>query len=147
MLDLDHFKAFNDERGHLAGDRHLAETARVWRTHLRAGDLLVRFGGEEFLAVLPSCPPVAANIVVERMRTTTPNSQTCSAGIAHFNQHESAEQLLARADSALYEAKRSGRNRAVTAPPKVYSLEAQMVQPPSTTSTEPVTYEAASEAR
>jgi diguanylate cyclase (GGDEF)-like protein len=118
MLDLDHFKDFNDRRGHIAGDRQLIETAQAWAAQLRAGDLLIRYGGEEFLAVLPACGRDRSLRVVERMRAATPHGLTCSAGIAVWDEHESATALLSRADEALYEAKRRGRNRSVvwTAP-------------------------------
>jgi diguanylate cyclase (GGDEF)-like protein len=113
MVDLDHFKRFNDERGHQAGDRLLKEAAAEWEEALRATDILARYGGEEFALALPACPPDEALAVVERLRAATPEEQTCSAGIAHWDGSESAAALLGRADGALYEAKRLGRDRSV----------------------------------
>ena len=113
MIDLDHFKRFNDERGHQAGDRLLKEAAAEWEEELRATDILARYGGEEFALALPACPPDEALSVVERLREATPEDQTCSAGIAHWDGSETAAALLGRADAALYEAKRLGRDRSV----------------------------------
>jgi diguanylate cyclase (GGDEF)-like protein len=111
MLDLDHFKAFNDEHGHLAGDRQLKECAAAWRTHLRPGDVLARVGGEEFAVMLLDCGMVDAAAVVERIRQATPGVQTCSGGLVLRRELESAEALMARADEALYESKHAGRDR------------------------------------
>jgi diguanylate cyclase (GGDEF)-like protein len=111
MLDFDHFKAFNDVHGHQAGDRLLKEAAAAWRTHLRPGDLLARWGGEEFAVLLPACDLAGARVVVERLRSALPGGQTCSAGLAQWDGHESASALLHRADTALYAAKRDGRDR------------------------------------
>jgi diguanylate cyclase (GGDEF)-like protein len=117
LLDLDHFKDFNDLRGHQAGDRLLVECAAAWRTLLREYDVLARYGGEEFGVALPSCTLESARMVIERLRDSLPSLQTCSAGIAHWDGEENADALVARADQALYEAKRSGRDRAVLAVP------------------------------
>jgi diguanylate cyclase (GGDEF)-like protein/PAS domain S-box-containing protein len=115
MLDLDHFKAFNDAHGHQAGDGVLAELGRAWRTQLRASDFVARYGGEEFAALLPACPPEEATAAIERLRVVIPAAQTCSAGVAHWDGEESPEALTGRADLALYTAKRTGRDRVVTA--------------------------------
>ncbi|WP_051324927.1 diguanylate cyclase domain-containing protein [Candidatus Solirubrobacter pratensis] len=115
MLDLDRFKAFNDDNGHQAGDRLLAAAAAAWRPMLRATDTLARYGGEEFAVLLPHSDHEAARTVVERLLLSVPLGQTASAGIAVWDGAETAEQLLARADSALYSAKGAGRARAVTA--------------------------------
>jgi diguanylate cyclase (GGDEF)-like protein len=115
MLDLDHFKLFNDELGHQAGDRLLKAAAAAWRAQLRTTDTITRYGGEEFAAVLPSCTLEDAVHLIERMRAATPAGQTCSAGVAHWNGEETPEELVARADTALYEAKHSGRDRVVVA--------------------------------
>ncbi len=112
MLDLDHFKVFNDARGHPAGDRLLKETAAAWREQLRAGDMLARLGGEEFGLLLPGCDRSAAVEVIERLRQLVREGQTCSAGFAEHREGESADEVLARADAALYEAKAAGRDRA-----------------------------------
>jgi diguanylate cyclase len=115
MIDLDFFKDYNDERGHQAGDALLQEAATAWRMQLRVTDVLARYGGEEFAVLLPDCPPHQALKVIGRLRGTTPERQTCSAGVAYWDRAESADALVGRADAALYEAKRSGRDRAVTA--------------------------------
>jgi diguanylate cyclase (GGDEF)-like protein/PAS domain S-box-containing protein len=115
MLDLDHFKAFNDTHGHQAGDGVLAELGAAWRAELRVSDLVARYGGEEFAALLPACPPDEAIAAIERLRLVLPAAQTCSAGVAYWDGAESAEALIGRADLALYDAKRAGRDRVVTA--------------------------------
>ena len=115
ILDLDNFKAFNDSRGHQAGDRLLKEAAAAWRAVLRPGDMLARYGGEEFAVLLSTCDDALAAQVLERLRDATPGGQTCSGGIARWDGHESGEQLLARADRALYAAKAAGRDRVLSA--------------------------------
>ncbi|MDQ4040535.1 MAG: sensor domain-containing diguanylate cyclase, partial [Actinomycetota bacterium] len=115
MLDLDRFKAFNDERGHQAGDRLLKQVAATWREMLRPSDLLARYGGEEFGLVLPHCPLEVGLEVVERLRSVTVGGQTCSAGVAVWDGSESPDELVRRADAALYAAKKAGRDRAVSA--------------------------------
>ncbi len=124
MMDLDHFKRFNDRRGHGAGDALLRNAAQGWRRQLRPTDLLARYGGEEFTLVLPSCDADAACQLIERLRPLMPERQTFSAGVAVWEQHESPEQLLARADRALLVAKKQGRNRTV-----VSGREPQMTLP------------------
>jgi diguanylate cyclase (GGDEF)-like protein/PAS domain S-box-containing protein len=115
MLDLDRFKNYNDQHGHQAGDRVLHEAASAWRGVLRETDLLARYGGEEFAVALPGCARQAAEVLVERLREVTPAGQSCSAGLALWNGSESAEELLGRADRAMYEAKQAGRDRTVIA--------------------------------
>jgi len=115
MLDLDHFKAFNDAFGHPAGDRLLADAAAGWSTEVRSTDFLSRYGGEEFALLLLGCPPDSATTLIERLRSATPMDQTCSAGVAVWDGEEEAENLIARADAALYAAKRGGRDRIVLA--------------------------------
>lgn len=115
MLDLDRFKDFNDSHGHLAGDELLQASARAWNASLRETDLLARYGGEEFTALLPDCDARSAVRVAERVRSATPRGQTCSIGVATWDGTETAAELLQRADAALYEAKRRGRNRVETA--------------------------------
>jgi diguanylate cyclase (GGDEF)-like protein len=131
MLDLDHFKDYNDERGHQAGDRLLKQSAAAWVTELRASDTLARYGGEEFTVALPGCTITNAKALVERLREVMPGGQTVSAGVACWNGRESAEELVGRADAALYQAKRNGRDQLVTAggPPPAGDLSAVNLEP------------------
>jgi diguanylate cyclase (GGDEF)-like protein/PAS domain S-box-containing protein len=115
IIDIDHFKTYNDTHGHLAGDAVLRGCAAAWDAELRGEDMILRFGGEEFLAILPNCSPADATEIVERLRAATPEGQTCSAGLARWVPGESVDDLVARADKALYEAKESGRDRLVAA--------------------------------
>ncbi len=115
MLDLDHFKAYNDGHGHQAGDRLLRDAAGRWRAELRPLDLLVRYGGEEFLVVLPGCDLPAALVTAGRLRACVPDSQTVSGGVAKWDGSESMNAFIGRADAALYAAKRGGRDRAFAA--------------------------------
>jgi diguanylate cyclase (GGDEF)-like protein len=114
MLDLDNFKAFNDTRGHNAGDRQLVQSAQQWSALLPKEGLLARYGGEEFLLLTTGTPEQLA-ILTEALRPVTPEEQTFSAGIAAWDGHEEPVALLQRADLALYEAKENGRNRTVLA--------------------------------
>ncbi len=113
MIDLDHFKRFNDRRGHAAGDALLRNAAQAWLRQLRPSDLLARYGGEEFTLVLPACDEEQAEHMVERLQPLVPEKQTFSAGIATWNGMDDAQALLAAADRALLQAKRGGRNRIV----------------------------------
>jgi diguanylate cyclase (GGDEF)-like protein/PAS domain S-box-containing protein len=115
LVDIDRFKRFNDENGHPGGDRLLRTAATVWKEVVRAQDFVARYGGEEFAVLLPGCSERAAAEVVERLRAATPMGQTVSAGIAAWKPWESPGSLIARADEALYQAKRAGRDRAVRA--------------------------------
>jgi diguanylate cyclase (GGDEF)-like protein len=112
ILDLDHFKEFNDTHGHPAGDRLLKETTAAWREQLRTGDLLARTGGEEFALLLLDTDRKTAVEVIERLRECVSEDRTCSAGIAVRIADEPSESVIARADRALYRAKDSGRDRA-----------------------------------
>jgi diguanylate cyclase (GGDEF)-like protein/PAS domain S-box-containing protein len=116
IIDIDHFKDYNDTHGHLAGDEVLRACARAWDTELRGEDTIVRFGGEEFLVLLPDTTAEEAAGIVERLRMTTPMGQTCSAGLACWDFVESIDGLLGRADKALYLAKAGGRNQLAEAP-------------------------------
>jgi diguanylate cyclase (GGDEF)-like protein/PAS domain S-box-containing protein len=116
IVDLDHFKDYNDANGHLAGDAMLRRCALAWDSELRGEDTIVRFGGEEFLVVIPDCGLEQAAEIVERLRAATPGEQTCSAGLACWDLAETPEDLVGRADSALYRAKAGGRDRLVQAP-------------------------------
>ena len=125
MIDVDHFKAFNDAHGHPAGDAVLAGIGALLRSRLRSTDLAARYGGEEFAVLLPHTGLEAAQGVAEQLVAAArglrfPGSGvaevgvTISAGVAHWaGHHESAAELLARADSALYAAKAGGRDRVV----------------------------------
>jgi len=115
LLDLDHFKAFNDRRGHPAGDALLRAAATAWRGELRGIDVLARYGGEEFGLILPGCTASEGAAIVDRLRELTPLGETSSAGVAAWDGLEGAYALVARADHALYAAKRSGRDRTVVA--------------------------------
>ena len=114
LLDLDHFKAFNDRLGHQAGDLMLKEATAAWRGQLRDVDTLARWGGEEFALLLPACPLEQAERVVGRLQSSTPADVTFSAGIVRWDEHESALHLMQRADAGLYSAKQGGRNRVAT---------------------------------
>jgi diguanylate cyclase (GGDEF)-like protein len=109
MLDLNGFKAFNDKHGHPAGDELLRAVARDWSEALRATDMLARFGGDEFSITLPDCSPELAIAVVGRVQAATPPRIDSSAGIASSNGAETADELVGRADAALYDAKRQDR--------------------------------------
>jgi diguanylate cyclase (GGDEF)-like protein len=113
MFDIDHFKRFNDTHGHPAGDRLLREAAASWRAEMRVRDFLARLGGEEFALLLTGDDVTTVHATVERLRARMPGRETCSAGIAVRVAGDTAEQLVSRADQALYEAKTSGRDRTV----------------------------------
>ncbi len=131
VLDIDHFKKVNDSHGHGIGDRVIQETARKLEESARAGDLVCRYGGEEFVMVLPGLDAAAALRVAERVRATVeaecgatvrevPGLRvTISLGVATLGTRTAlATQLVDAADQALYQAKRGGRNRAVLAEQK-----------------------------
>jgi diguanylate cyclase len=111
MLDLDHFKSFNDQYGHPAGDRLLKAAGATWLAQTRDSDLLARYGGEEFILLLHDTSDQTAIDVLGRLRAATPLGQSFSAGLATWDHTETAEELIARADLALYQAKDEGRNR------------------------------------
>ena len=121
MLDIDHFKRVNDSHGHAAGDQILKAVATSIKNHLRNVDMVFRFGGEEFLILLSNTSREAAAMVGERLRYSSQMADyqvegkqielTVSLGCSTLLPAESADSLLRRADSALYVAKREGRNR------------------------------------
>lgn len=114
MLDLDHFKQYNDTHGHLAGDRLLREMGQIMRDCVRCEDLPVRYGGEEFLVLLRRAGDARAEAVAERLREAVAarTEVTVSLGVAGSNQNDHDPwQMVQRADEALYQAKQQGRNR------------------------------------
>jgi len=115
-LDLDHFKAFNDDWGHQMGDDLLRTVASTWRAALREVDVLARFGGDEFGMILPGCTLAGAEVIAQRLRESMAEGQTYSAGMAWWDGQESGPALFARADALLYECKRSGRGRGLDQP-------------------------------
>jgi diguanylate cyclase (GGDEF)-like protein len=110
MIDIDHFKQINDQHGHQAGDLALERLAAAWSQTLRDGDVLARFGGDEFVVVLPDTGDKALAIL-ERVRAAGGDTVTCSIGVAAWQAGDTASRLISRADSALYVAKGLGRNR------------------------------------
>ena len=115
MIDLDHFKDYNDRHGHLAGDALLRRAAAAWRAAIRSEDVLARFGGEEFAVLLVGCEEDIALEIAERLRLATIEEQHISIGLARWDGRQTPARLVDRADKALYEAKRAGRNRIVLA--------------------------------
>lgn len=123
MLDVDHFKAYNDKHGHLAGDHALGLVARTLGSQLRPKDSLVRFGGEEFVILLPELDVAEAHQIGERLLRSiaqigpfetaigTLPGVTLSIGLAQLRDDDELEDLIDRADKALYQAKQAGRNR------------------------------------
>jgi diguanylate cyclase (GGDEF)-like protein/PAS domain S-box-containing protein len=111
IADLDHFKRFNDAHGHPAGDVLLRQFADAGRAALRVGDTMARWGGEEFAMALPDCNATAARTALQRVLRASPEPETCSIGFATWDGSESGADLVARADRALYAAKRAGRNQ------------------------------------
>ena len=125
LLDIDHFKRVNDTHGHVAGDVVLTKVAGAINSDLRKIDCFGRYGGEEFLLVLPQTPESGAHLKVEKLRLQVKAlvlseiaadfGVTLSAGIAEYQAGETLEQFIARADGALYRAKELGRDRALVA--------------------------------
>ena len=115
IVDVDHFKRFNDTYGHPAGDRLLKEAAAAWQEQLRTVDHLARYGGEEFAVLLPAATTAEACAIIDRVRLATPLGQSFSAGVATWDGSETSDELTARADAALYVAKNAGRNRVASA--------------------------------
>lgn len=124
MADIDHFKRFNDSHGHLIGDKLLRFVANILKDSVKGQDLVARFGGEEFAILLPDTPLRGALAVAESLRARVQNQRlrrtdnqrplggvTLSLGIACFRDGEAADTFVARADAALYQSKRLGRNR------------------------------------
>lgn len=115
LLDIDFFKKYNDTYGHLAGDKLLAGIGKVLLKQVRKADLVARFGGEEFLVLLSGTGLETAAVLAERTRTAVQQETgvTVSLGVSVYQSEMKAEELINRADSALYQAKQKGRNRVV----------------------------------
>jgi two-component system, cell cycle response regulator len=148
FMDIDHFKSVNDRYGHQIGDRVLAALGNTLRSTLRPEDGIGRYGGEEFVALIGDAGPESARLVAERLRVQVesmpgvpggPKQVTLSVGSTVFDpqkHHESAADLMRRADSALYAAKRAGRNRVVVLMPgaplqKIDPAVSAMSSPPA----------------
>lgn len=131
LLDMDHFKRYNDTNGHSAGDDLLQQASRAWSQAISAPGFLARWGGEEFAVALPTTAPDAALAQLDRLRSMVPHEQTCSIGVARWDGEETPAALLRRADQALYEAKSGGRNRLVLqdAPRSTAASDPNMVDP------------------
>jgi diguanylate cyclase (GGDEF)-like protein len=140
MADIDHFKSVNDTYGHAAGDAVLREVAHRIQDHLRTEDLLGRFGGEEFVVLMDQTPLLGAGHVADRLREAvarkpfrvpgadgwTEIAVTVSVGVSTLRKDELDEALIMRADTALYEAKRNGRNQVALAS----ELSAEIIRNP-----------------
>ncbi len=119
MIDLDHFKLYNDQYGHVAGDTLLRSIAAVMVSNIRGQDLVARYGGEEFCLIMPDTDLVGGHHLLETLRTggrdsTSEFPVTLSAGLTSWDGVEDATSFIERADQALYRAKETGRNRVVS---------------------------------
>ena len=140
LIDIDHFKRINDQHGHRTGDEVLRALAELAQVELRSVDRLARWGGEEFLLLMPHVEAGQAWGAADRFRrqlavlhqtTSSVPAVSCSAGIAQWNEHESLDAWLERADRALYQAKRQGRNRCVVADvPELHTPSPEVVDAP-----------------
>ncbi len=123
MMDLDHFKKYNDSYGHQTGDKLLKEFAHLTQKHIRVNDILVRYGGEEFFVIMPNCDQPQAMEVAERIRTALEKELqleyqiTASFGVSTYDFQSTQIQdskllakLIEESDQALYTAKKNGRN-------------------------------------
>jgi diguanylate cyclase (GGDEF)-like protein len=124
LVDVDHFKQINDRYGHQVGDQVLSEVSSCLKAAIRGSDVIIRWGGEEFLVVLDDCEPAEAARIAEKLRLSVENltptgvsagEVACSVGVAGFGGGKSLEQTISHADKALYRAKREGRNRVCVA--------------------------------
>ncbi len=109
VADIDRFKAVNDAHGHPVGDSLLVRVATDWAHVVRPDDVLARIGGDEFAVLVPACSRVEAAEVVRRLQARMPTPHSCSIGLATWDGTEPAKDLMARADQALYDAKRAGQ--------------------------------------
>jgi diguanylate cyclase (GGDEF)-like protein len=126
IIDIDHFKRYNDTYGHLAGDEVLRRMGGILKKSIRKSDYAARYGGEEFIVLLPETGAEAGAQMAERIRRqmaeeemgsdTNPTNVTISAGVASFpDSGEDSETLIRNGDAALYEAKKRGRNQIIIA--------------------------------
>jgi diguanylate cyclase (GGDEF)-like protein len=121
MMDIDHFKRINDSYGHAMGDSVLVAMANVLCEHAGENGMVARMGGEEFMLVLPGCDGFSGANRVEKIREAIEDLEpsglrvTASFGVAQLRPGEGYESLLGRADAALYDAKREGRNQVISA--------------------------------
>lgn len=135
LLDVDNFKQINDTYGHLCGDLVLRTLATTMREMFRKSDITGRFGGEEFVCVLPETTLDRAGLLAERCRSgiaavnlvyqKTPLSITISVGVTELGADDSADSLIRRADDAMYQAKQAGRDRCVCVPPDSHPPQQQ----------------------
>jgi diguanylate cyclase len=134
ILDIDNFKKINDQEGHLYGDRILQDLAKLFDEYVRETDIVARYGGEEFVVVMPQTDLEGACIFSERLRAKVQQemSLTISGGVAMALDGDTRDSLLARADSALYDAKAAGRNR-------VYRHTGEHAEPVGALTNEPLT--------
>ncbi len=143
VIDIDHFKTFNDLYGHQTGDRVLHLTGIVLQRTIKGQDIACRYGGEEFMILLPRTSLMEATLVAENVRLSIMHKElvrkstgenlgsiTVSIGVAEYQAGESAIQLIERADQSLYDAKRTGRNRVVKAPLD-HPSAAKILDPPA----------------
>jgi diguanylate cyclase (GGDEF)-like protein len=129
LIDMDYFKAYNDTHGHAAGDVLLKDVVTAIRTELRTGDVIARWGGEEFALALPDCDLQQAQTIATRLLNVVPSGQTASIGLAQARAQDTPRALIERADRALYTAKDGGRNQ----------VKAYQSSPPPTPPTSPGT--------
>ena len=115
LLDLDHFKDYNDKHGHQAGDLLLREATAMWSSLLGEGAMLARYGGEEFAVLFPGQRLASAHASVLELLAHTPRGATVSAGVAQWDPDTDPSAVVGFADQALYAAKRGGRNQARSA--------------------------------
>ncbi|WP_299805730.1 GGDEF domain-containing protein, partial [Sulfuricurvum sp. RIFOXYD2_FULL_44_160] len=121
IIDVDHFKAVNDTYGHLIGDEVLKKLAKILSDGIRKSDVIARWGGEEFVVLLPDSELTSAVKLAETLRAkvaesdfTPAKNMTCSIGVVRWNDGDTPDQLLKRVDEKLYTAKESGRNRVIS---------------------------------